>query len=65
MWLGDEVRVIPNCRCSHACWRHVFERDRCKAPGCGCLHYREQAPAPSPAEQAVIDRFGIFAEEQQ
>jgi hypothetical protein len=35
-----EVRVIPNCLCSHAIWRHVAESRQCKSRACGCSTYR-------------------------
>jgi hypothetical protein len=41
-----EVVVIPNCRCSHAVWRHVAERAACKSRACGCQSYRPKEQQP-------------------
>ena len=36
----SEVRVIPNCLCGEAIWRHVAEAGRCMSRACGCTKYR-------------------------
>ncbi|HET6915528.1 MAG TPA: hypothetical protein VFH56_05505, partial [Acidimicrobiales bacterium] len=61
---GSRGGVPVNAARCH-CGRPVPESSEC---GCCCGRHddpavRTPAPDPSPAEQAVIDRFGIFDEE--
>jgi len=58
------VTVPARCACTHSQYRHVGGHGYCQARMCRCSRYLEPAPWPSDEEQAVIDKFGIFEEEQ-
>jgi hypothetical protein len=61
---GTCVHTAEGHRADGQCDVRYVDGARCYCPG-----YRPRmrlpAPDPSPAEQAVIDRFGIFAREER